>query len=150
MCATSLLNRARPKNQVTLRAYRWKAWRRHVTCSLKVRVVALPSIIGSHPHTDLEQALCLTSTLIAILTSVGFAPGAHPLLAFSRLHSSMLIENLPDLNVICQALPLPSDSPLESMPPTVSTSRPSLEDRQEERKALPNEEERRHAENAQQ
>ena len=63
----------------------------------------------------------------------------------------MLIENLPDLNVICQALPSPSDPLLESMPLAVSTSLQSLEDQKEESKDLPNEgERRRHAEDAQQ
>jgi len=46
---------------------------------------------------DLERALRLTSHLIGILTSVGLAPGAHPLLALSRLHSALLVNNLPDL-----------------------------------------------------
>ncbi|KAF8628054.1 hypothetical protein AX17_006058 [Amanita inopinata Kibby_2008] len=49
-------------------------------------------------YKDTERALHLTSNLIGILTSAGLAPGTHPLLALSRLHSTMLIENLPDFD----------------------------------------------------
>ena len=36
----------------------------------------------------------------SILTSGRLAPGAHPLLALSRLHSALLIDNLPDLGPV--------------------------------------------------
>lgn len=118
------------------------------------RVVALPSVNETHSHTDPERAIRLTSNLISILTSTGLAPGAHPLLALSRLHSLMLIENLPDLS---QALPLSSDPlldpPAMSTPLAVGASQQSfaqLEGQKEERGVVRNEEERSHAEDAQQ
>ncbi|KAK2465023.1 hypothetical protein APHAL10511_003099 [Amanita phalloides] len=55
-------------------------------------------------YKDPERAMRLTSNLIGILTSAGLAPGAHPLLALSRLHSALLVENLPDPNIANVAL----------------------------------------------
>ena len=54
----------------------------------------------------------LTSNLIGILTSGGLAPGAHPLLALSRLHSALLVDNLPDLGPALDPALLPQQDPL--------------------------------------
>lgn len=54
----------------------------------------------------------LTSNLIGILTSGGLAPSAHPLLALSRLHSALLIDNLPDLGHVLDPALLPVQDPL--------------------------------------
>ncbi|KAF8173082.1 hypothetical protein BJ912DRAFT_1024948 [Pholiota molesta] len=49
-----------------------------------------------------EKSIQLTTKLIPILISAGLVPGSHPLLALSRLNSSLLITHLPstsDMNV---------------------------------------------------
>lgn len=56
-----------------------------------------------HPHSfpnsylfvDPQKAIQLTTNLIPILISVGLVPAAYPLLALSRLHTSLLITHLP-------------------------------------------------------
>ncbi|KAF9012634.1 hypothetical protein BDQ17DRAFT_1344310 [Cyathus striatus] len=48
---------------------------------------------------DPDKARQLTTNLIPILTSVGVVPSAHPLLALSRLHTSLLISKLSELNI---------------------------------------------------
>ncbi|KAF5327714.1 hypothetical protein D9619_004677 [Psilocybe cf. subviscida] len=42
-----------------------------------------------------EKAIQLTTKLVPILTSAGLVPGSHPLLALTRLNSSLLITHLP-------------------------------------------------------
>ncbi|TFK68531.1 SET domain-containing protein [Pluteus cervinus] len=59
---------------------------------------------------DPVKAKQLTTKLIPILTSAGLLPSAHPLLALSRLHQTLLLSSLPDSltqdaldDVICAA-----------------------------------------------
>ncbi|TFK41651.1 hypothetical protein BDQ12DRAFT_733136 [Crucibulum laeve] len=47
---------------------------------------------------DPKKACQLTTNLIPILTSAGLFPSTHPLLALSRLHTSLLITALPSTN----------------------------------------------------
>lgn len=44
---------------------------------------------------DPVKAIQLTTNLVPILTSAGFTPSSHPLLALTRLHQSLLISSLP-------------------------------------------------------
>ncbi|KAM6501854.1 SET domain containing protein [Amanita muscaria] len=60
---------------------------------------------GDLEYKDPERAIRLASNLMGILTSAGLAAGTHPLLALSRLHSSMLVENLPDLSAVIGPAP---------------------------------------------
>lgn len=46
-----------------------------------------------HLITDLQKALQITTNLIPILSSAGLLPSAQPLLALSRLHTTLLISN---------------------------------------------------------
>ncbi|KAF9041558.1 hypothetical protein BJ165DRAFT_1530272 [Panaeolus papilionaceus] len=48
---------------------------------------------------DPQKSIQLTTKLIPILVSAGLVPSSHPLLALSRLETSLLIERLPSLGV---------------------------------------------------
>ncbi|KAF8632794.1 hypothetical protein AX15_001693 [Amanita polypyramis BW_CC] len=107
-------------------------------------------------YKDPGRAMRLTSNLIGILTSAGLAPGAHPLLGLARLHSAMLIENLPDLGAILgPILPsqhdLLSDSSKSSTQTGISTLQQTYTQEQEQKQASPQTvEEKTHVEEAQQ
>ena len=45
--------------------------------------------------TDSQKSIQLTTNLIPIIISAGLVPAAHPLLALSRLNTSLLINHLP-------------------------------------------------------
>ena len=46
-------------------------------------------------YTDPQKSIQLTTNLIPIVISAGLVPAAHPLLALSRLNTSLLIAHLP-------------------------------------------------------
>ena len=46
-------------------------------------------------YTDPQKSIQLTTNLIPIIISAGLVPAAHPLLALSRLNTSLLITHLP-------------------------------------------------------
>ena len=46
-------------------------------------------------YTDPQKSIQLTTNLIPIVISAGLVPAAHPLLALSRLNTSLLITHLP-------------------------------------------------------
>ena len=46
-------------------------------------------------YTDPQKSIQLTTNLIPIIISAGLVPAAHPLLALSRLNTSLLIAHLP-------------------------------------------------------
>ena len=91
----------------------------------------------------------LTSNLISILTSAGLPPGAHPLLALSRLHSELLINNLG--MVLDSALPPQQDPLLDSSGMTSQAAIATLRQSHAQDLISPQiAEEEKHAERAQQ
>lgn len=60
-------------------------------------ILEFASSLTTKPYStaDPAKARQLTTNLIPILTSTGLTPSAHPLLALTRLHQSLLISSLP-------------------------------------------------------
>ena len=57
--------------------------------------------------TDPQKSIQLTTNLIPIVVSAGLVPAAHPLLALSRLNTSLLITHLPTADPLMDELHSP-------------------------------------------
>jgi SET and MYND domain-containing protein len=78
-------------------------------------------------NTDPQKSIQLTTNLIPIIISAGLVPAAHPLLALSRLNTSLLITHLPITEPLIEEIHSPQVQVDLSQNPPQQTQKDSQE-----------------------